>query len=215
MIEEQKQAQTKAEQAEAILSRYRVPLLRTALALQRRLYNIVREGFLVYLHSGDAELEYYARIYPIYELAEYLCWVEIARRDMQFLDLGSEKLNTDFVHHLDTTQHAISTEKFPRPLRLFHGEQRAIGELLMMRTDNPSSARHESLGYVGFCTRLDRDAEFAKWFERLYNDMDRIASAKHEEQSRLIVLQNRLIDLIEFLDEKELQRSELYKGRLE
>jgi hypothetical protein len=61
----------------------------------------------------------------------------------------------------------------------------------------------------------DHDPEFAKWFDRLHNDMDQIASAKYEEQSRLIALQNRLIDLIEFLDEKELQRSELYKGRLE
>ena len=54
-----------------------------------------------HLHSGDADLERYARDYTIYVLAEYLCWAEIVRRDLRFLDLASEERNREFVRLLE------------------------------------------------------------------------------------------------------------------
>src|SRR4051794_25186279 len=47
-------AQSKAELAEQMLSRYREPLLNAAHDLQGRLYNIVKRGYLAkYLRCGD------------------------------------------------------------------------------------------------------------------------------------------------------------------
>jgi hypothetical protein len=214
LIEDQQRAQSKAEQAEAILSRYRDPMLQAAQTLQSRLYNIVDQAFLVYLHCGDLDLERYARDYTVYGLAEYLCWVEVIRRDLRFLDLGSEKRNRDFVGRLEVTQNAISAGKLSKPFRLFRGEQRAIGELLMVPTGDSGSPRYESLGYVQFCEKLDDDPAFAKWFGRLRNDIDLVAATKRAEQSRLIALQNSLIDLIEFLDPQQMRLPARDRARL-
>ncbi len=215
-IEAQQRALSKAEQAEAVLSRYREPLLGAALTLQSRLYYIVDQGFLgTYLHCGDPDRERNARDYTIYVLAEYLCWLEIVRRDLRFLDLGSEERNRDFVRQLEITQQVISSDTVPGPLRLFRGEQRAIGELLMIPTGDPAPARYESMGYVQFSARLDDDPAFAKWFYRLREDIDRIATVDRSEQSRLIVLQNSLVGLVEFLDPQQLRRPTMHRGRLE
>ncbi len=76
---------------------------------------------------------------------------------------------------------------------------------MMTPTGDPGSARYESLGYVEFCTRLEDDPAFAKWFHRLRSDIDQVAASKRSERSRLIVLQNKIIDLIEFLDPDRLR----------
>ena len=201
LLEAQQKALSKAEQAQEVLDRYREPLLAAAYNLQSRLYNIVHQHYLtVYLRCGDPDQERYARDYTVYVLAEYLCWAEIIRRDLRFLDLRSEEDNRELVRKLDATHRAIGGEELPQALRLFRGEQRAIGELMMIATGDPGSARYESLGYVEFCTRLEDDPVFAKWFHRLRSDIDQVAASKRSERSRLIVLQNKLIDLIEFLD---------------
>ncbi|MGH9207485.1 MAG: hypothetical protein ACRD1G_13190 [Acidimicrobiales bacterium] len=205
LLEAQQKALSKAEQAEAVLGRYREPLLAAAHNLQSRLYNIVDQSYLaVYLRCGDPDQERYARDYTVYVLAEYLCWAEIIRRDMRFLDLGSEEGNRELMRKLNATHGAIGNERSPRALRLFRGEQRAIGELMMTPTGDPTgdrgSARYESLGFVQFCAQLDDDPVFAKWFHRLRGDIDQVAAATRSQRSRLIDLQNRLIDLIEFLD---------------
>jgi hypothetical protein len=201
LLDAQQRALSKAEQAEAVLGRYREPLLAAAHNLSSRLYNIVDMSYLaVYLHCGEDDQERYARDYTVYVLAEYLCWAEIIRRDMRFLDLGSVEGNRELMLRLNATRSAIADESAPRALRLFRGEQRAIGELMMISTDDPGSARYESMGYVQFCARLSDDAAFAQWFQRLRDDINYIAASKRPERSRLIVLHNRLMDLIEFLD---------------
>jgi hypothetical protein len=154
LIEDQQKAQSKAEQTESIKGRYREPILNAAHDLQGRLYNIVKRAYLTeYLHSDDPDSERYARDYTIYTLAEYVCWAEIIRRDLRFLDLGGEPSNQEWVHLLEATQDAISYEGGSRPLRLFRGEQRAIGELMMTPVGDSESARFESLGYVTFCEK--------------------------------------------------------------
>lgn len=214
LIEAQQKAQSKAEQAEAVLSRYREPLLAAAQNLHSRLYTMVEHNVLAaHLHCGDPELEHYARDYTIYVLAEYLCWAEIVRRDMRFLDLGSDEGNREFVRLLEINQLALSNEEFPSSLRLFRGQQRAIGELVMIPTGNPVSAQYESMGYVQFCARLEDDSAFAKWFARLRGGLDQVANTQ-AERFRIVSLQNGLVDLIEFLDPQQLRLPARLRDRL-
>ena len=216
LIADQQKAQSKAEQAELILSRYREPLLNAAHDLQGRLYNIVKRAYLTeYLHCDDPDLERYARDYTIYTLAEYVCWAEIIRRDLRFLDLGGEAGNREWVRLLEATQGAISYEGGSRSFRLFRGEQRAIGELMMTLVGDPESARFESLGYVTFCEKVDSDPAFQKWFRRLRSDVDTLAASDHSKQDRLITLQNKLIDLIEFLDPEGARLPKKYRHKLD
>ncbi len=88
-LESRRVEATKEEQVEEITSRYREPLVRAAFDLQRRIYNIVRGGFMGrHLGVADEEEHRYARMSTLFVFAEYLGWVEIVRRGVQFLDLG-------------------------------------------------------------------------------------------------------------------------------
>jgi hypothetical protein len=215
LLDAQQRAQDKAEQAEAVLSRYREPLLLAAQNLHSRIYSIVRNKILSnYLHCGDPDLERYGRDYTVYVLAEYLCWAEIIRRDLRFLDLGAEERNRELIRKMEDIQLAMADPGLPRALRLFRGEQRAIGEMMMIPAGNPESAQNESLGYVQFCHRLDDDPNFANWFHRLRDGMDQVAAADEAEQARLIKVQHTLVNLIEFLDPQQLRLPARLRDRL-
>jgi len=215
LIAAQQKAQSKAEQAEAILSRYREPLLNAAQNLHSRLYNIVEYDVLgSQLQCGDPDLERYARDYTVYVFAEYLCWAEIIRRDLRFLDLGTESRNRELVRLLEANQLAIASEAMPKPLRLFRGQQRAIGELMMTPTGDPGPAQYASLGYVRFCEQVDNDPVFARWFRRLRDNLEELAEAWHADQAGVVALQHSLVDLIEFADPLHLRLPARYRDRL-
>jgi hypothetical protein len=199
-LQRQEHEQSKAEQAANLLSRYREPLLLSAHSLQSRIFNVIRDDYLpVYLRCGDEEQERYARRFTVYSLAEYLCWVEIIRRDLRFLDLGAEEENREFTRRiLAVTNTFSSMEGDESHFRLFRGQQRALGELMMVRT--PGSVQHECLTYPEFDRRIDSDEQFGRWFQRLLNDVDVIAEASIDRNERLVRTQWALIDLIDFLD---------------
>jgi len=211
----QQKAENKAEQAELVLSRYREPLLLAAQNLHSRLYRIVNNNILAtYLHSGEPDMERYTRDYTVYVLAEYLCWAEIIRRDLRFLDLGAEERNRELVRRLEDVQLAIADPALPRPLRLFRGQQRAIGEVMMTPTGNMESAQYEALGCAQFFTRLDDDPAFPQWFDRIRAGLDQVAGADQAERAQLIRMQHRLVDLIEFLDPNQLRLPARLRDRL-
>lgn len=215
MLDAQQKASDKAEQAEALLSRYREPLLLAAENLHSRIFSIVKNKILLdYLQSSDPDLQRYGREYTVYVLAEYLCWAEIIRRDLRFLDLRTEERTRDLVRKLENVQIAMSDTALPRAIRLFRGEQRAIGEIMMTPSSDADAAQSESLGYVQFCARLDEDPGFANWFLRLREGMDDVAAADGVELVQLIKVQHHLIDLIEFLDPQHLRLPARKRDRL-
>ncbi|MEV4413811.1 hypothetical protein [Catellatospora sp. NPDC049609] len=197
-LAEQRHRESKAEQAQEVISRYREPLLLAAYNLQTRLHNAVGGDYLPnYLHHEDEDERRYARDYTVYILAEYLCWVEIIRRELRFLDLGDEESNRTFNRHLVEVGQKFSTQQYPSHFRLFKGQQRAVGELLMVTGAN---GRTDSMTYPAFCSRLDNDPEFARWFTRLRKDVDDIVASDLPGNARLLRAQHALIDLIDFLD---------------
>ena len=159
-------------------------------------------------------MEQYARDYTVYVVAEYLCWAEIIRRDLRFLDLGAEERNRELVRQLERTQLAIADHDLPRAFRLFRGEQRAIGEVMMTPTRHTESANYESLGYAEFCARLDLDPVFGRWFQPLRLGMDALAEARDAERAQLIRVQHALVDLVEFLDPNRLRLPGRLRDRL-
>lgn len=199
-LDQQKHEATKAERMAEVLSRYREPLLLAANSMQGRLYNVMRDDYLPeFLHCGDREEERYARDFTVYTLGEYLCWVVIIRRELRFLDLGDESSNREFDERLMAVENNLSNRRpdYLPHFRLFRGQQRALGELLMVPG---SSGAHESMTYASFCARLDSDPVFADWFARLRADVDAISDNDDTGNLRLVHVQNALIDLIDFLD---------------
>lgn len=81
--------------AQELATRFREPLLDAAFNLETRIYNIVELdlfGRFLGADSTESEKEY-AVLNTMHVFVQYFCWVEILRRDSQFIDPRKEKLN--------------------------------------------------------------------------------------------------------------------------
>jgi hypothetical protein len=198
-VSAQERAETKAETLDALMSRYREPLVQTAFDLQSRIWNIIEGEFLqTYYFSERREQGDYARDNTLYVFAEYLGWSEILRREVQFLDLGDEQRNREWNKLRDAVRRTLLTDDHPPPFRVFNGQQRAIGELMLCPSSD-ANGRQACLGYAAFTQRLQKP-EFATWFAGLREDLDLIAREPEVHEDRLRALQAALMDLIDFLD---------------
>lgn len=202
-----------------VMARYREPLLRAAFDLQSRIYNIVAQAFLAefYVRGSAAEREYALRN-TLFVFADYFGWVEILRRDVQFLDLGDVERNRHLVDRLDAVSEILADSRVLRDpaFRVFKGQQRALGELMIqpVGTEN-SSPRGRCMGYAAFAARLDAQPEFAHWFAQLEADIQQLAATPTSGLERLLPLQRALIDLIDFLDDPPVRFSPAQRTKLD
>jgi hypothetical protein len=214
-LDRRRRLDTRTEDLERIVHQYRDPLLDAAQALQSRIFNILAQNYLgKFLHCGDADEERYARDYTVFVLAEYLCWVEIVRRELRFLDLGDVVRNRDLLAQLYTIQLTIQHDKAPPRLRVFRGKQRAIAELMMVPTGAADGPRSECRGFAAFSRALDDDPVFAAWFAPLHADVQQLVGAGPEEHARLVLLQRQLIELIDFLDPEHTRLPTPHRAKL-
>ena len=186
-------------EAEAVLARYREPLLLAAYELQGRLWNILRLQFLsTYYTRGDPAQKTYAVENTLYVVAQYLGWSEILRREIQFLSFADTK-RTRAVSEAQRRVVELFQSDDPalgRPFLIWRGEQRAIGELMIDAVDG----RVQCLGYAGFTAR--HEPAFRSWLERLESDIGTVARGANP---RLHKLQHALVDVIRELDPKGLR----------
>ena len=197
-LEAQRRRETKAEQTEELISRYREPLLLAANSLQSRLHNGINGDYLHgFLYCGDPEEERYARHFTVYTLAEYFCWVEIIRRELRFLDLGDETQTRTFNAHLERISSIFGSSRYEHAhFRLFRGRQQAIGQLMMVRREGGIDV----MTYPDFDERVVLDPEFHRWFAQLLKDVDAFLTYDWIGNMRQVDAQWALIDLIDFLD---------------
>jgi len=185
------------------MGRYRQPVLRSAVDLQSRFYNIVENRFLRrYFSTGSGASESdraYATTSTLYVIAEYLGWVEILRREVQYLDLGDLEANRRMTDLLEEITSLFLTDRIDDAFRLFRGEQRAIGEIMLIARPSDELVRYECMGFAAFTQELESD-DFSKWFARLTSDVERLANREDVRERRVLQLQSALIDLIDFLD---------------
>ncbi|MEV7402901.1 hypothetical protein AB0N93_21225 [Streptomyces sp. NPDC091267] len=207
------QRRLRAWEQRTYMDRYGASLAWAAFDLQSRLYNILRghvvdldpsrgAGFLTsFLIRGTSSEAEFVRRSTVFVLAEYLGWVEILRRDVQFLDLGRSRVNTLImlqISRIGATLARIDTAS--NDLRLFGSQQRAIGELMVHPDGEPSERR--CLGFAEFCAKLEHDREFAAWFSGPLADIDSLAEDTAPAISRIGDLQAELVALIDLLDPK-------------
>jgi hypothetical protein len=222
MLQQQLDTETKLQDAatlaERVLHQYRQPLLDAAHALQGRLFNIVAQEYLDTYYSDRAEDDEdrrYARDYTVYVIAEYLCWVEILRREARFDDLLTDDTHRSLMKCLASIQFAMQNDRLESTaFRVFRGRQRALAELMMVPTGTADGPRTECMGYAAFSRRLD-DAEFAGWFAQLRADVETIAAASTEDTARLMRLQNELITLMDLLDPQRVRVPVEFRRRLD
>ncbi|MFJ5268268.1 hypothetical protein [Streptomyces sp. NPDC088358] len=181
------------------MSRARDPLLLAAFELQSRIYNIARSrfGFLtLYYKEGTPREREYALHNTLYVFAQYFAWVEILRRQIHFLDLGKQEYNRKVMESLHEVSDQFSSDtNRGTGFRLFRGEQRALGELMI----SSDGGEPNCIGYVDFCNRLDAEQDFSAWFTSLEESIQHIGNEYYSE-SRLISVQHVLVGLIGLLD---------------
>ena len=195
-------AADRQEASEDLVRRYREPLLLAAFDLHARICNIVQDDFLArHLASADPGEQQYARHSTLYRVGDYLGWTEILRRGLQFLDLGDDRRTRELNQLLALVSRTFSdTRQYPAgAFRLFRDEQRALGEIMLEPADG-ELRRYQCIGYATFTTRLETDASFSRWFQRLSSDAGTLADPAPGQLDRLISIQHALADVIEFLD---------------
>lgn len=204
-LAKQREAESREAQTAALMSKYRDPLLRSAIDLQSRLFNIHQNRVLQNFDQRCLSEQEYLINNTLYVFAEYFGWVEILRREIQFLDLGDLELNRRLSELFVNITKAFGTSRFnskgnfDSTFQLFNGEQRAIGEIMMKPRSADQMLGYECIGYAAFVQKMS-DPDFARWFTKLKEDLDAIIQESKTGGERLVLIHSRLIDLIDFLD---------------
>jgi hypothetical protein len=162
-----------------------------------------------FLDHPDQRLRGYFAQSTLFLLSQYFAWMELTRRDLQFVDLGddeetkklyelTERIAERFSHGDDINVYT-GAYTGTTALWIFKMEQRAIGESMIIEENGKPSC----LGYGAFVERLDSNPLLAL----LGSDLaDR---AKIESNcNRLVDLQHALVDLIVFLDKEGIRFAE-------
>lgn len=211
---------SRLDRAEDLATRFREPLLQAAHNLQSRLYNIVRLDFLTRFYTGagatDHERDYAVRN-TAYLFGQYLCWVEVIRRESQYVDPRSRENNRVIVERLEAVRDRLaeSIVDDDRTVRLFRGEQRAVGEIMLVPTPAPDQMlpRWECLGYAAFVDRAS-DPRFQAWFTALEAGIEEIAKRGDDFPTRITELQRALVDLMDVLDPQCERVPARFRGRV-
>ncbi len=201
-LAKRREAESRETQTAFLMSKYRDPLLRSAIDLQSRLFNIRQNRVLQNFDQRCLSEQDYLINNTLYVFAEYFGWVEILRREIQFLDLGDLELNRRLSELFVNITKAFGTSQFngkDSTFQLFNGEQRAIGEIMMKPRSVDQMLGYECIGYAAFVQKMS-DPDFARWFIKLKEDLDVIIKESKIGGERLVMIHSRLIDLIDFLD---------------
>ena len=193
--------------ADELAGRYRVPILHAAFNLQSRLYNVGRQDFLgVFLTGGSPSEAEYARFNTAYLIGQYLCWAEILRRETQLLAPLHRGRDRDIVTAMENVRYEMADSlSNPDPvLRIFRGDQRAVGEVMLTTTDEPADRigpRWDCIGYAKFVQFLvDEAPAMSRWIQPLLHDLDTLAANYHAHKARIIAMQHHLVELINLID---------------
>ncbi len=198
-------AKDRREAADQIATRFTEPLLQAAFNLETRFYNVVELDFFDRFHRADSSEQdrEYAVLNTLYVVAQFFCWIEVLRRDVQFIDPRNDHRYVTVLRGLEGARDAFADSiAIPEQcFRLFRGEQRAMGEVMLVPVADPPPGvpRWECLGYAPFVHALD-DPHVARWFSRLRADIDLLIADTATHDGRLRTIQNRLVDLIDTFD---------------
>lgn len=185
-------------QVRELEARYSDSLRRSADALQGRFWNIARLGFSkYYVQYGKDEERFHAITSTLWLVGQYLCWVELLRRDAYSLALGGVERGRSLLNLLERTEELFASNEFEdRRFRLWRAEQSALGELMIVERALDHARHFDCLGYATFVDKLQKE-QFKRWFVPLE---DALMVEVDTPPGRLAHLQNALVDLVEFLD---------------
>jgi hypothetical protein len=188
-------AEERVVEQERTAARYLEPLIRAAYDLQSRFYNILEQGLLeAYFDGGDERERAYVIESTSYVIAQYFAWTEIVRRAMQYVDLAQDERTRGLTLLQDAIYSLFQSDRFERPLRIFSGEQRAIGERMIKE----GLRGLEGIGYAEYLDLIKLRPD--PIFEALRSEIRGLSQDMAKARPRLVAIQHALIDLLAFLD---------------
>lgn len=189
-----------ADQRQKEISKFSEPLARSAFDLQSRLYNILKQNLIeAYLvHGSDRERSYIAHN-TVFLVGQYLCWTELTRNAIQFIDLGESNRTRELLLLQDTIYNLWGSDRQDPLFRIFAGEQRAIGEALIQT----GAQGAECMGYGAFLKSFNKGEN--PLVDALRADVTSLSGDLSQASERLTNLQHALIDLLQMLDPEYLR----------
>ena len=178
-----------------MMKRYRAPLIHAIYELQSRIYNIVVKGFAKkYGKMGNEGQREYAVKNTAYVIAQWFAWSEIIRNEVQLIEYDDPE-ETQRLSALRNEVYATwQTDEIQDGFMFWAGEQRAIGELMIEKTDSGAHC----IGYAAFLEKLRSKPD--PLLKCLDNRVKKVIESNTICVSRLCRLHHLLIDLLDLLD---------------
>lgn len=177
------------------LSIYSESLARSAFDLQSRLYNILRqEALKAYLDQGSQRAQVYLIENTIFLVSQYMCWVELTRQEINFIQLRDEISTKRLLRTQDDIYAVWGTDTFPDAFRIFAGEQRALGEALIVGEPEFTTC----MGYGRFLEKLGSGNNSI--VDHLRREMENLPMSIDAARERLTAVQHLLVDVILIID---------------
>jgi hypothetical protein len=193
---------------EQVMRRYQGPMLHAAYDLQSRLYNILNNRFFeIYFADGSPEQKHYAQYNTAFLIAQFFGWTEIVRLEVQFIEFGESEKTRRLSDIRDGVYSLWQTDRFTDPLMIWAGEQRGIGELMIVGSGEQLTCR----GYANFLKSFSAEPE--QLMDRLFQAVQASAVDKAQSHDRLRAIQHKLIDMLEVLDPDRLRFRDAWRTK--
>lgn len=191
------------------LDALREPLLGAAKDLQQRIRNIQVNKFFHYLQDDDEHRQDVALLGTLYRFARYWALQELLYKRVNLLLFESEPGTKDIGKLVASIAATFATDRFREGphLMFWREEQRAVAELMLDSTREPSAAK--LVEFASFSKRYREDEgreskeDIAHWLSSFARDLRSNSIHKSE---RLKELQEKLALLVEELENGRMGR---------
>lgn len=182
-----------------LASKYTIPLLRSAEALERRINILVNN----HEHHWYEKDEYF-RLSTLYVFGEYFGWVRIVEQSVGFLPFESSKKGKRFNRRLTGVFRALCSHAYFRTepeeavsdSLIERFKLTAIGEVMI------TADQGKAIEYTGFVQKYRSDGQYRSWFVDLDSFLRQATPDDPLRWDRLILTGAHLRALICFLDKR-------------
>lgn len=193
--------------AQEQFKRYKLPLLRAADALDRRLANFMSHHSEGWYESQEDD---YYRVSTLYLFGQFFGWCKIIEDSEMFaLDVPNKHLSefinrfyrifkgfTGFYYFKNSGQWMAGIKESTTPRLALT----AIGELMIQNGD--ADTAHKIISFTDFNREIHENQDFIKWFGYLERAIlvDQKARSRNARWNRLVVIQVLLCAFVDYLD---------------
>jgi hypothetical protein len=187
-------------ESEKNVARYSEPLVRAAADLQSRLFNIAALNFVeCFIVNGSPRERSYGISNTAFLFAQFFAWTEATRQEIQFIKLDGHEQTRKLSELQSNIYSILQTDRYAPEFRVFAGEQRAIGERMLVQ----GAAGLKCMGYGEFISKEGFPDD--PLLKALHEDVVSLATKSAVTIPRFIALQNALVELMDFLDPEYLR----------